>query len=704
MFRGALQRALARKVRFMSQRVLAAFLITLTLVACGDDDTRPMDASVDSAAAPDAADAPGERCEVDERVQGGRCTPCAAGEVNDAGDDPVGVDTACDPVRCREDEHVVGHACEMCPGGSTNAAGDEASGGDTMCDAALCASDQAVNDGECVVCPPGTVNDAGDDPSGADTTCDVTFCEVNEFVSGNTCVACPAGTANEAGDDASGPDTRCVEADPCERALGLTCDDFDEAYIKASNTGASDQLSYGAALSADGTTLAVGAPGEASAATGVGGDQTSDAAPYSGAVYVFRRSGSVWAQEEYLKASNTGADDLFGESLALSSDGTILAVGAPSESSAATGVGGNQTNNRMDGAGAVYVFVRTDTTWEQQAYVKASNPGEINEFGGDVSLSADGGTLAVGAEGEQSAATGIDGDQDDESVNGAGAVYVFRRTGSTWAQEAYVKASNTNAGDRFGRVVALAADGATLAVSAPYEESAATGVDGDQMNNDAMRSGAVYVFGRTGSTWAQEAYIKSSNNGPGDTFGVSMALSASGEVLAVGAFSEDSEATGIDGDQASNGARDSGAAYLFRRDDSGWVQEAYVKASNAEADDHFGFRVALSSDGATLIVSAHEESSVAVGVNGDQTSNSAADSGAVYVFRRVDSVWSQRAYVKASNTEAGDQLGFQIALSSDGATMAMCARWEASSATGIDGDQENNDASASGAVYVRRLR
>src|SRR5262249_19250367 len=142
------------------------------------------------------------------------------------------------------------------------------------------------------------------------------------------------------------------------------------------------------------------------------------------------------------------------------------------------------------------------------AYLKASNTDGSDELGWSVALSADGLTLAVGAPFESSMATGIDGDQADNSAPDAGAVYVFIRTGATWTQQAYIKASNTHANEGFGFSVALSADGSTLAVGALEESSAATGVNGDQVDDSAPDAGAVYVFTRSGATWNQQAYIK----------------------------------------------------------------------------------------------------------------------------------------------------------------------------------------------------
>ena len=167
----------------------------------------------------------------------------------------------------------------------------------------------------------------------------------------------------------------------------------------------------------------------------------------------------------------------------------------------------------------------------QQAYIKASNPGDGANFGSSVALSRDGNTMAVAAYYESSAATGINGNQADRSIPEAGAVYVFARTGTTWSQQAYIKASNTgNAavgdgfaeGDQFGYSIALSADGNTLAVGAIGEDSNATGINGDQADNSANQAGAAYVFTRTGSTWSQQAYVKSSMTRPNVLFGYSI--------------------------------------------------------------------------------------------------------------------------------------------------------------------------------------
>ncbi|MBN1538004.1 MAG: FG-GAP repeat protein, partial [Anaerolineales bacterium] len=150
---------------------------------------------------------------------------------------------------------------------------------------------------------------------------------------------------------------------------------------------------------------------------------------------------SIQAQmgsDSYLKASNTGSEDLFGRSVAVSGDTVV--VGATGEASSATGVDGDQTDNSASGSGAAYVFVRSSGVWSQQAYLKASNTGANDFFGGSVAISGD--TVVVGAMHEDSSATGVDGDQTNNSADASGAAYVFVRSNGDWSQQAYLKASN----------------------------------------------------------------------------------------------------------------------------------------------------------------------------------------------------------------------------------------------------------------------
>ncbi len=385
-------------------------------------------------------------------------------------------------------------------------------------------------------------------------------------------------------------------------------------------------------------------------------------------------------------------------------------------------------------------------------YFKAPNARADDRFGLSVALSADGGTLAVGADEEDSSATGAfhPGDAGyaaalaSRGASSAGAAYVYRRSSGQWNVEAYVKAPNAGASDRFGSSVALSADGGTLAVGAPIEDSSATGAfhPGDAgyaaalASNGASNAGAAYVYRRSSGQWNVEAFVKAPNAEADDRFVISVALSADGATLAVGAPTEDSSATGAfhpgDGGYAaalaSGGASGAGAAYVYRRssETETWSVEAFVKAPNAEAGDVFGLNVVLSGDGDTLAVGAPVEDSDATGAfhPGDGgyaaalASSAASSAGAAYVYRRSSETetWSVEAYIKAPNSRAGALFGGSlfgasvVALSADGDVLAVGVPDEPSNATstfhpsdiGYGPALASSGAAAAGAAYVYR--
>ena len=456
-------------------------------------------------------------------------------------------------------------------------------------------------------------------------------------------------------------------------------------YLKASNTDASDHFGcggviqghtgQGVAISADGTTMAVGAPHEGSGAAGVNGNQRDNSVFDAGAVYVFTRGGKGWTQQAYVKASNPRGSAEFGHSVALSADGNTLAVSAYWESSNANGINGNQKDESIPQAGAVYVFTRRGTAWTQQAYIKASNTGEAgtadsfgegDQFAFSLALSGDGNTLAVGALTEDSGSGGINGNQADNSAASAGAVYVFARAGTTWSQQAYVKSSNI----RRRRPVRLfgGADG--------RRQHAGRG----RLRRGRHRRAVSTARPTTGPTarvrptcsrapataWSQQAYIKASNGESQDSFGVHVALNDDGTTLLVGSLDEDCTATGPTAATACGSDMKEdlsmGAAYVFVRAGTAWSQQAFLKASNTSPNDWFGSRVALSGDGNLAVVGASLEDGAAKGINGRQDVKTAGEAGALYVFRRSGTAWTQAAYVKGANTEAFDEFGSSIAM------------------------------------------
>lgn len=595
-------------------------------------------------------------------------------------------------------------------------------------------------------------------------------------------------------------------ASACEKSdLTFTATEMIKAigYVKASNAETNDFFGWSIALSADGTTLAVGAPAEDSKATGVSGDQVNNESNNGGAVYVFVKEGGVWMQQAYLKASNTEqpnsnpllmlTNDRFGYKLALSDDGNTLAVSALLEDSPSYGINCNQDNYEVAetvaqnyNMGAVYIFSRSNAEWAQDAYVKSSYFKTELRFGETLALSGDGKTLAVGATSDSLAFSGIlkyaqssipecfeyypssssstsstssSRSSTSSSLSGSlassgssynggtnsGSVHVFIRREDGWIQESLVKNSNAQQGDAFGTSIALSTDGNTMVVGAIGEDSQAKGVNGNQADNSCfypgrdslyvldlgcedapyetygLNNGAVYVFTRSAGDWTQEAYLKPASTFFTILFGTSVDLSGDGNTLAVGAKGDTGvvintdDPKNIDKAQVQEAAKlfGSGSAYIFTRAGTTWTQQSYLRPSTTMIGSEFGGGVSLSQDGNTLAVGSFRESSNAKGINGDEGDNSAARAGAVFVFKRDNSMWSQRSYVKASNTDGDDRFGLNVDISADGKTMAVGAHREAgrgyaaassgaSSAAGSNGtlDQDDNSAEASGAVYI----
>ncbi len=465
-----------------------------------------------------------------------------------------------------------------------------------------------------------------------------------------------------------------------------------ESYLKSNNTPVGSGVSdyFGNSVAVSGDTVVVGAYGEDSGSSGVN-STPDEGAERSGAAYVFVRSGAVWSQQAYLKASNTGESDEFGRSVAVSGD--TLVVGAPLEDSSTTGVN-SISNNGASNSGAAYVFVRSGTSWSQQAYLKPASVGASQEsdfFGSSVAISGD--TVIVGTPGEDSSSTGVNS-ASNESALSSGAAYVFIRDGTSWNQQAYLKPAavgTSQSGDNFGTSVAVSDH--TVVIGAAFEDSSTTGINSTP-NESASGAGAVYVFVRSGTNWSQQAYIKPAIVGASqesDFFGVSVAVS--GNTVVAGAMNEDSGTTGINS-APNESALSSGSAYVFVREGTSWVQQAYLKASNTGANDLFGYSVAVEAD--TVVVGAYGEDSSTNGIN-STSNNSASDAGAAYVFVRSAGVWSQQAYLKASQVNGDDQFGCSVAVSGD--TVVAGARYEESGTTGVNSTPDELAPNA-GAAYI----
>ena len=338
-------------------------------------------------------------------------------------------------------------------------------------------------------------------------------------------------------------------------------------------------------------------------AVALDGDTAVIGAPYHnnvGAVYVFVRNGTTWTQQAKLTASDAASNDAFGIAVAISGDTVVV------------GATGDDDNGFS--SGSAYVFVRSGTTWSQQAKLTANDGAESDYFGRAVAI--DGDTILIGAT-----------DDTHSSTSRAGSAYVFVRNGTAWSQQAKLTASDAGAFDRFGYAVAL--DGDTALVGA------------HQDNDDGADSGSAYVFVRSGTTWSQQAKLTASDAAMNDYFGHAVALA--GDTALIGAY------------RADNGGTDRGAAYVFVRNGTTWSEQAKLTPATAADDDQFGAAVALS--GTTALVGGNHP-------NGH---------GKVAVFTTDGAAWSETATLMPNDGASNDQFGFATALSGD--TALIGAYW-----------------------------
>lgn len=374
------------------------------------------------------------------------------------------------------------------------------------------------------------------------------------------------------------------------------------ATLKASDFNTNDR--FGISVTISGDYAVVGAHNEDENTTG--GSTLADA----GAVYVFKRTqGGTdgWGQIKKLVASDRGAGDRFGNSIAL--DGDYLLVGAESEDENTAG------GSTLTSAGAAYMFKRTQggtDSWGQIKKLVASDRATNDRFGISVAISSD--YALVGADKEDENATG------GSTLSDAGSAYVFRRTqGGTdaWGQIKKIVASDRTTSDAFGSAVAI--DGNYAIVGAKQQDKNATG--GSNMSS----AGAAYVFKRTqGGTnaWGQVKKLVASDRNSSDLFGYSVGIS--GDYALVGAYEDNEDANN------SNSLSDAGSAYLFKQDTGGgdnWGEVEKIDASDREAGDHLSRSLAI--QGNYAIIGANLED------DDLNDTNTLFSAGAAYIYKRA---------------------------------------------------------------------
>lgn len=354
-----------------------------------------------------------------------------------------------------------------------------------------------------------------------------------------------------------------------------------------------NNLGAAVAISADGLVGVIGVP-------------TTGSSNHRALIYT--RSGSIWAVRSNI-SNGLYASSYFGESIDLSNDGATVIIGARQDKSI----------NGTTVTGAAYIYLRSGDTWGYQAVLRASDYASGDNFGRSVSMSADGNTVAIGA---------------DLKNSNDGAVYIFHRTGTTWSQDAKIVTPNLYTGQQFGRTIKLSKDSLTLAVGETVTRSGVTWC------------GAVYLFTRpnTSSTvWSYHSVLFASDwaTSQQGLFGEAIDFSNDGTMLLI-------TAKGYSGTGAIPGA------YIFTKSANVWSQQTKITPSDGTTGDWFGDSAALSSDGTTAIVGA------------SRSGASPSQAGAAYVFTRSGVTWTQRQKFTISTPGANNYFGAAVALSGDG--------------------------------------
>jgi hypothetical protein len=338
--------------------------------------------------------------------------------------------------------------------------------------------------------------------------------------------------------------------------------------------------------------------------------------------------------EQKLTASDEAGDGLFGYSVALSADGNTALIGGPRDSTH---------------FGAVWVFVRSHSTWTQQGskLIGSEAGGEGGEhcgvegeegdecsFGRSVALSADGNTALIGSS-RDSRFQPAAGEEPGRWVPNVGAAWVFTRSGGDWTQQgAKLTGSEETGAGRFGKSVALSSDGNTALIGG---------------SSDLAGHGAAWVFTRSVGGWKQQGSKLTGEEEQGEAhFGGSVALSGDGDTALIGGPGD---------------ASFKGAAWVFTRSSQTAEQwsEQKLTAKGESAEGHFGYRVALSSDGSTALIGARADSYGTV-----------EKQGAAWVFTSSGSGFGEQAQLTGPG-DAGEEFGSSVALSSDGSVALVGA-------------------------------
>ena len=326
-----------------------------------------------------------------------------------------------------------------------------------------------------------------------------------------------------------------------------------------------------------------------------------------------------WTQNQKIVPNNPTSYDYFGQHSDISGNGNTIFVAARQEDTTASD------------SGAVYVYEYDGSSWTQTQMLKASDAGTSDTFGeAGVSLSRDGTVGIVGARGN------------DDVATDTGSAYIFRKgVNGTWSQDIKLSSDDQEAGDNFGLGVEISGDGNTAFIG-EYRD--------DGINNALTDTGCVHIFKYINSSWVKQTVIRPSNAVASGYFGARISSSYDGTSIAVSNVGKNTS---------------TGSAYIFNLINGTWTQEIELTASNGQANDEFTTELSMSNDGLTVCMGARYE---------DGATNSQSNSGAVYVFEKINGTWQEVAILRLNNPVADDNLGLRVDISGDGNFIVSGAR------------------------------
>jgi hypothetical protein len=393
---------------------------------------------------------------------------------------------------------------------------------------------------------------------------------------------------------------------------------------------AGDESGRSVALSDDGLTAIIGAPGYNS------GPNTD-----SGQARIYTWNGAVWVQRG-AAIHGEAAGDNFGYSVALSADGLTAIIGAPSND----GTGGV---NSYSGHARIYEWISSSAAWVQRGLdIDGEFPGD--QSGWSVALSDDGGTAIIGAP------------YNDGTDSNSGHARIYEWSGTAWVVPQGGDIDGEAAEDYSGYSVALSADGETAIIGALSNDGAVVG----------SNSGHARIYTWNGAVWLKLG-DDIDGEADGDQSGWSVALSANGDIAIIGAPTNDGTGS------------NSGHARIYKWDGTDWLKLGDDIDGEA-ADDHSGWSVALSADGATALIGAPYN---------DNDNDPDTDSGHARLYKWIVDAWVPQG-ADTDGESAGDGFGSSVALSADGGTAIIGAPYN-------DNDNDNDPDNGSGHARIYEL-